>query len=215
MFRLCKFLFCVVALFCYHFVAFCQDTEEDNPTVPKFKITKWSQPDECQGKGSKFEIGYVSVPSGDAVTVALFLQKNDATWLKKTFQRHGTGYIQINLSDCLFTGNHYGYVCVDRNKTCTFPTEQEVGDMHAKSSQIPRFKITKRTKKDDCNGVNFEEGYVYSPSGKSVEVSIYMEKKDGTWRKKHYIYHGTGNLLLQITDCDLTGIYKATVHNID
>jgi GAF domain-containing protein len=27
--------------------------------------------------------------------------------------------------------------------------------------------------------------------------------------------HGTGNLLLHITDCDLTGNYKATVHYID
>lgn len=212
---LCKLCVLVVLLGCYSFPTFCQDTEDDNTTVPKFKMTKWSQMTECQDKGSKFEIGYVSVPSGDNVTIALYFQKTDGTWLKKTFQRHGTGYVQINVSDCAFTGNHYGYVCIDRNQNCTFPTEQEVADMHTKSSQIPRFKITKRTRKDDCNGVNFDEGYVYSPSGKPVEVSVYMEKKDGTWRKKHYIYHGTGNLLLHITDCDLTGNYKATVHYID
>lgn len=214
MWNLCKlvgFLF----LLLYSNLAICQQTDEDDANTPKFKMTKWSQPNECQGKGTKFETGYVSVQHNDEVIITIYFQKTDNTWIKKTFQRNGTGYIQINLVECDFTGNHYGYVCLVKDEKCKFPTEQEVSEMHNKSSQIPRFKVTKRSKKDDCNGVNFEEGYVYSPSGKPVEVSIYMEKKDGTWRKKHYIFNGTGNIMLNITDCDLTGNYKATVQYVE
>jgi hypothetical protein len=195
--------------------AICQQTDDENPNTPKFKMTKWTQPEECQGKGTKFETGYVSVPQNENVIVVLFFQKIDGTWIKKSFHRVGTGYISINLSECNFTGNHYGYVCLEKDAACKFPTEQEVAEMHKKNPQIPRFKVTKRSKKDDCNGVNFEEGYVYSPSGKPVEISIYMEKKDGTWRKKHYIFNGTGNLILNIADCDLTGNYKATVQYVE
>lgn len=205
LFLLCNFCFSLLA----------QQTEEEGNAAnsPKFKMTKWAKPAECQNKGSKFETGYVNVTKQGNVEIALFFQKSDGTWVKKLYQRAGTGYVQINVTDCDFTGNHYGYVCEDAN--CKFPTEAEVADMHAKSPQIPRFKVTKRSKKDDCNGVNFEEGYVYSPTGKTVEVSIYMEKKDGTWRKKHYIFYGTGNIVLGITDCDLTGNYKATVQYIE
>ncbi len=197
------------------YCALAQTEEDNNSNSPKFKMTKWSKPVDCQQKGSKFETGYVDISQSNSnVEVAIFFQKTDGTWVKKTFQRTGSGYIQINVTDCDFTGNHYGYVC-ESGEACKFPTESEVSAMHAKSPQLPRFKVTKRSKKDDCNGVNFEDGYVYSPSGKTVEVSIYMEKKDGTWRKKHYLYYGTGNISLGIADCDLTGNYKATVQYIE
>ncbi len=209
------YLFFLLCLLLLSNKAICQQADDDNPNTPKFKMTKWLQPVDCQGKGTRFETGYVSVPDNDDVIITLYFQKIDNTWLIKTFQRNGTGYIQINLTECNFTGNHYGYVCLAKDSKCKFPTEQEVSEMHAKSSQVPRFKVTKRTKKDDCNGVNFDEGYIYSPTGKPVEVSIYMEKKDGTWRKKHYIFNGTGNLALGITDCDLTGNYKSTVQYIE
>lgn len=209
------YVFSLLCLLFSNNKAICQQADDDNPNTPKFKMTKWSQPVDCQGKGTRFETGYVSVPHNDDVIITLYFQKTDNTWLVSKFQRNGTGYIQMNLSQCDFTGNHYGYVCLANDPKCKFPTEQEVSEMHMKSSQVPRFKVTKRTKKDDCNGVNFDEGYVYSPSGKPVEVSIYMEKKDGTWRKKHYIFNGTGNLALGITDCDLTGNYKSTVQYIE
>jgi hypothetical protein len=209
-------LFCWVfcLCFCSYRVVFGQQAEDDGSNVPKFKMTKWAKPADCQQKGTKFETGYVNVGQNANIELAVFFQKADASWIKKTYQRTGAGYVQINLTDCSFTGNHYGYVC-EVGTNCQFPTEAEVATMHNNSSQIPRFKIIKRSKKDDCNGVNFEEGYVYSPSGKAVEVAIYMEKKDGTWRKKHYVYYGTGNLTLGITDCDLTGNYKATVQYIE
>ena len=57
--------------------AICQQTDDENPNTPKFKMTKWSQPEECKGKGSNFETGYVSVPQNDHVTIILFFQKID------------------------------------------------------------------------------------------------------------------------------------------
>jgi len=38
-----------------------------------------------------------------------------------------------------------------------------------------------------------------------------MEKKDGSWRKKTYLFFGTGMIELDIQGCDLTGNYKATI----
>lgn len=178
---------------------------------PKFKVTKWTKPAECNGEGSRFETGYVAAPAEEWVDVMIYFQKKDGAWVKKHFSRHGSGYVQVNFSDCSLTGNHYAYVCYSKEKSCRFPTEQDVATRHNSGDKTPRFKVLKRSKKDECQGVNFEEGYVYSPTGKKVNVTLFMEKKDGSWRKKHYTYAGTGNIDLHISDCELTGNYKATV----
>jgi hypothetical protein len=215
MYLLLKYGFIVFTCLCFFTANAQEDEDTQQSNQPKFKVVKWSKLTECQGKGTKFETGYVTSPQTGWVSVVIFFQRHDGTWLKKQYQREGSGYIQLNVIDCEFTGNHYAYVCYEKDVNCHFPNEEEVNKQHQESSQLPRFKITKKTKKADCNGIVFEEGYVYSPSGKTVEVSIYMEKKDGTWRKKHYTYYGTGNLELNITDCELTGNYKVSVQYIE
>lgn len=182
---------------------------------PGFKIIKWTKPAECKGTGSNFEMGYIVSPLDKPVEIALYLQTADGNWISKKFQSKSSGYFKINASDCSYTGNHYGFVRYIDDKETKFPTVDAVKKQHEASDQHPKFKIVQQSEKSECNGAKFELGYVYSPTGKMVEVTLFLEKKDKSWRKKFYKYMGTGMIELGVEDCELTGNFKTHITYID
>ena len=182
---------------------------------PGFKIIKWTKPAECKGMGSNFEMGYIVSPLDKPVEIALYLQTNDGNWVVKKFHSKSAGYFKINTSDCNYTGNHYGFVRYIDDKETKFPTVEAVKKQHEASDQHPKFKVTLQSEKPECKGAKFEEGYVYSPTGKMVEITLFLEKKDKSWRKKFYKYTGTGMIDLAVDDCDLTGNFKTHITYID
>ncbi len=182
---------------------------------PGFKIIKWTKPAECKGRGSNFEAGYVLSPLDKPVEIALYLQLNNKSWIVKRFQQKSSGYFKIEASDCNYTGNHYGFSKYADDKETKFPTVEAVKQDHEASDQHPKFKIQQQSEKTDCNSVKLETGYIYSPTGQVVEVTLFLEKKDKSWRKKIYHYTGTGIIELGVDDCDLTGNFKTHISYID
>jgi hypothetical protein len=182
---------------------------------PGFTIIKWTKPTECKGAGSNFELGFIVSPLDKPVEIALYLQTNDGNWVSKKFQSKSSGYFKINASDCSYTGNHYGFVRYIGDKETKFPSVEAVKKEHEASDQHPKFKIIQQSEKLDCKGVKFETGYVYSPTGKTVEVTLFLEKKDKSWRKKIYRHTGTGMIDLAVDDCDLTGSFKTHITYVD
>ncbi|TAH17329.1 MAG: hypothetical protein EAZ08_13900 [Cytophagales bacterium] len=178
---------------------------------PGFRIIKWTKPAECKETGSNFEVGYVLSPLDKMVEIALYLQLTDGNWVVKRFSNKGSGYFKIGASDCSFTGNHYGFVRYIDDKETKFPTVEAVREEHESSDQYPRFKIDKQVEKPECSSIKLETGYVYSPTGNAVEITLFLEKKDKSWRKKIYYYTGTGIIELGIDDCDLTGKFKTHI----
>lgn len=178
---------------------------------PGFRIIKWTKPAECKETGSNFEVGYVLSPLDKMVEIALYLQLTNGNWVVKRFSNRGSGYFKIGASDCAFTGNHYGFVRYADDKETKFPTVEAVREEHESSDQHPRFKIDKQAAKPECNSIKLETGYVYSPTGNTVEITLFLEKKDKSWRKKIYYYIGTGIIELGIDDCDLTGKFKTHI----
>jgi len=181
---------------------------------PQFKLTERSTPNSCKQGGCSFDRGYVSTRSTDWVVVAIFVQTKAGYWEKKEYTRQGAGFIDLKLSDCNYTGNYYAYACFQNDGTCSFPDTYKIEEMHKQKDQTPKFKVFK-VNKLPCEGADIgaqaEKGYVYSPNGGQVEITLFMEKKDGSWRKKTYLFFGTGMIELDIQGCDLTGNYKATI----
>ncbi len=186
---------------------------------PKFRITHSSAYTHTScgaASGVTFEKGYLRVPKANAwVEVMLFLQRKDGSFQKHRFEHQGTGIIQLNLSDCKYTGNYYAFVCYADEENCKFPTEQQVIEKHQQTIQgkPPEFKITRILPNPKCKeeGIIFETGWVYSPTGGKVDITLFLEKKDGGWRKQHFTHQGTGSIRLDIDDCNLTGKYKTIV----
>jgi len=203
---MCKLLTFIV--FSVLFTSFSAKKQSDKPG---FKIIKWTKPAECKEKGSNFEVGYVLSPLDKTVEIALYLQLTDGNWVIKRFSNKGSGYFKIGASDCAFTGNHYGFVRYIDDRETKFPTAEAVKKEHESSDQHPRFKIDKQTEKPECGSKKLETGYVYSPTGDAVEITLFLEKKDKTWRKKIYHYVGTGIIELAVDDCDLTGSFKTHI----
>ncbi len=185
---------------------------------PEFKISERGRPDACQDRGCLFKSGFVRCQDKKWVNIVLYVQNQSGYWERKEFKRQGPGYLSLNLSDCKFTGNYYAYACYQDDKDCQIPESHEVEAMHNKKDQTPKFKILKigRTKCTSGAGENvkFESGYVYSPTGGQVEITLFLEKSDGKWSKKHYTFNGTGNLNLAAEGCDLTGNYKTMVQYV-
>ncbi|WP_375558930.1 hypothetical protein ACE193_14450 [Bernardetia sp. OM2101] len=181
---------------------------------PQFKLTERSTPNGCKQGGCSFDRGYVSTRSADWVVVAVYVQTKAGYWQKKEYTRQGAGFIELKLSDCNYTGNYYAFACFQDDGTCSFPDTYKVEEMHKQKDQTPKFKVFK-VDKLPCEGTDVgakaEKGYVYSPNGGQVEITLFMEKKDGSWRKKTYLFFGTGMIELDMQGCDLTGNYKATI----
>jgi hypothetical protein len=180
----------------------------------QFKVTSRSVPVGCNTGGVSYDMGYVSSEKEEWVVVAFYVQRKGGFWEKKEYTRQGAGYIKLNLSSCDYTGNYYAFACLSEDKTCSFPDVYQVEAKHNSQPQDPKFRITK-VEKTPCEGgqqgAKAESGYVYSPTGGQVEITLFMEKKDGTWRKKTYLFYGTGKIDLDMEGCDLTGNHKATI----
>ena len=189
--------------------------EECYAQQARFKITSRRKPPSCHGGGCEFKKGYVQSKVEGILDIVVFIQHKNGYWESKTFTREGPGFIDLNLMSCDYTGNYYAYVCPRENAgNCKFPDTIEVENMHKAKDQTPKFKMTKITKEKCLEGgkkVIFEKGYIHSPSGHQVEVTVFVEKLDGKWRKKHFIYFGTGVIDIDMEGCDLTGKYKSIV----
>ncbi|TAH17328.1 MAG: hypothetical protein EAZ08_13895 [Cytophagales bacterium] len=186
----------------------------------KFRITHSSpfNATECgAATGVKFERGYLRVAENNKwVDVMLFFQRRDGSFQKFKFEHQGSGVINLNYVDCKYTGNYYAFVCYSNDDNCKFPTEAQVIAKHQQTvaTKQPEFKVTRIIPNPQCpdEGVIIETGFVYSPTGGKIDVTLLLEKKDNKgWRKQHFIYQGTGSVKLDINDCNLTGKYKTMV----
>ncbi len=180
---------------------------------PHFKLVERSTPNGCKQGGCSFDRGYVSTRSEGWVVVAVYVQTKSGYWEKKEYTRQGAGFIELKLSDCNYTGNYYAFACFKDDGTCSFPDIYKVEEMHKQKPQTPKFKVFKVAKMpcEEGAGAVAQKGYVYSPNGGQVEITLFMEKKDGSWRKKSYLFFGTGMIDLNLKGCDLTGNHKATI----
>jgi hypothetical protein len=208
-----KRLFLIVILFLTLCGVYAQEE-------PKFRITHSSAYMNVScgaASGITFERGYLRVPKpNEWVEVMLFMQRRDGSFHKHHFEHEGSGVIQLNLSNCRYTGNYYAYACYANEENCKFPTEQEVIDKHQQIilNKSPEFKMTRIIPNPKCpnEGVILETGFVYSPTGGKVEITLFLEKKNGGWRKRHFVHQGTGSIRLDINDCNLTGKYKSIIN---
>ncbi|MEH0158700.1 hypothetical protein V6R21_31985 [Limibacter armeniacum] len=183
---------------------------------PKFAITTIKKADYCPSGGVNYKEGFVKADMPDTeVEITLYLQNYDNTWTKKHFKHKGSGFIQLNLSSCNFTGNYYAYAKYTNVLSMSVPSLQDIKEKHKQLGNHPKFRISKQTKIKDCtseqDGICFQEGQVFTPNGEAVSITIFMQKQDGSWRKKHFRYVGSGTLPLDIKDCDLNGIYKTRI----
>ncbi|MCC5946474.1 MAG: hypothetical protein JJT94_16200 [Bernardetiaceae bacterium] len=205
------FAFFILFFACIHSPIYAQDS-------PLFKLTKRSRPEECGAKGCYFEGGFVrSNTENRQVVVALFVQHYTGYWERKEFVRQGRGYLEIGLKSCDFTGNFYAFACYADDASCKFPSSQEVEKQHEEKDQAPRFKVLTIEDKncDSEGGVLIKNGYVYSPKGLKVEITLFLERKEGDWRRKSFFYYGTGLIDLDIEGCDLTGNYKSAIRYLE
>lgn len=206
--------FCCYSLLFFAFFSFSQTFAQK----VQFKVTARSVPSGCSAGGTSYDMGYVSTAnSQDWVVVAFFVQRKGGYWEKKEYTRQGAGYLKLDLSSCDYTGNYYAFACLAEDKSCSFPDVYQIEAKHNAQDQTPKFRIVKVDKMpcEGGEGAKVESGYVYAPTGGQVEITLFMEKKDGTWRKKTYLYFGTGKLDLDMEGCDLTGNYKATIRYLD
>jgi hypothetical protein len=207
-----KKLLTTIYFLLFYLPLFAQDDEK-----PRFRITDAVSDPQCSDYGTKFERGYVTSPKNKWVNVMIYFQKKDGTFINRFFSREGTGFIELNLSDCSFTGNYYAYACYASDNACKFPSKEQVVSRHKEIQETkqPSCKITRTIQfkcEDGGSSTLLESAFVYSPTGGAVDITIFLEKKNGDWRKKHYTFYGTGLLILNIKDCDLTGKYKITVN---
>lgn len=180
---------------------------------PSVKVIR-TKPDNCEGKGAAFEKLFISSKIKDEkIEVWLFAQKYDMHWLKKVYRLEKSGIIESNLSSCEFTGNYMAVAFYSENGESHDINLSEVPILHNSRGSQPKFRVTKRKKMSDEHGggVYFEEGEIFTPKGEEVEITLFLEKKDGGWRKKHFDYIGSGSFKLDIGGPDLTGRYKSHV----
>jgi hypothetical protein len=183
---------------------------------PTFVLTKRSTPDECPVGGVALEEGYISAEiNTEYVEVVIYLQRYNNTWDRKQFKRKGSGRLQLDIRSCDYTGNYYIFTCYTGNCLNSIPTAAEVAAKHKIRGAAPKFRIVRKISRTDCesveDGVVFYEGEVFTPKGERVEVTLFMERQDGGWRKKHFQHTGSGFVPINISDCQLTGKYKTRV----
>ncbi|PWJ39218.1 hypothetical protein [Sediminitomix flava] len=186
---------------------------------PQFVVTKQQHPDMCHVGGLEITEGMVHSPKPhEFVDVLLFLQNYDGSWTRKFFTRKGSGPIKMKLSSCNFTGNYYAYAYFSKERPSTLPTSKDVEARHRKRGEKPKFRIAKKSPNPEChqNAPSWflEQGEVFTPNGEAVEVTLFLQRHDGTWRKKHYSQIGSGFVDLNIQDCTLNGKYRTLVQII-
>ena len=200
----------IILIFATFFFSAFSKPDELKPTV---KVIR-NKVDNCEGKGSIFEKIYVgSQIKDESIEIWFFVQKYDLKWMKKVYTVDSPCIVNTDLSSCLFTGNYLAlgfYKIGDESHDINLA---EVPIIHNARGNQPKFRVTRRRKVDEekGGGVIFEKGEVFTPKGEAVEVTLFMEKNDGTWRKKHFHYIGSGNLELDTHGSDLTGKYRSHI----
>ncbi|MEM1136554.1 MAG: hypothetical protein AAGI07_12010 [Bacteroidota bacterium] len=207
-----RFNFYQLSIFILTFFLFSAFTNS-NELKPTVKVVR-KKITSCNGKGSAFESLFVSSQIKDEnIEILFFAQKYDLKWMKKVYNLEGAGIINTNLQSCLFTGNYFvlGYYKSDNDMHDINLTKVPI--LHSTRGDKPKFRVTRRKKIDQekGGGVLFETGEVFTPRGEAVEITLFLQKNDGSWRKKHYNYIGSGNL--EINECgkELNGRYKSLV----
>ncbi|MGF1532791.1 MAG: hypothetical protein ACFCUI_03760 [Bernardetiaceae bacterium] len=184
--------------------------------TPKFKVIESKKLSDCNGgTGTTFEQGYVSAREHKPVLIAVYLQHKSGYWDRKEFVRNGPGPLVMKLSSCEYTGNYYAYATYqDENRgNDPFPDVMTVEMRHNARDQAPKFKIVDM--EEDANNVEFRYGYVYSPTGKKVEVTFFAEKKDGSWKRKHFTYDGSGRAFIGMKGEEFTGKHKYVIQYVE
>ncbi len=184
--------------------------------TPKFRIVEMEKTTDCIGKdkGTLFKRGYVKAREQKPIAVAVYLQHKSGYWDRKEFVSTGSGFVDINLSDCDYTGNYYAYATYKESISGDpFPDVMAVEMRHNSKDQTPKFRVVEM--EDQPSKVDFKYGYVYSPSGRKVEVTFFAEKTDGSWKRKHFTYDGSGRAFIGMKGEDLTGEYKYVIQYVN
>ncbi|MBT28682.1 MAG: hypothetical protein CMO01_03395 [Thalassobius sp.] len=198
-----------VILLTFTFAFLSSHTPGDDYDNLKVKVLT-EKPEVCNYKGLYLQKGLVKGAVSNAqVEVLVFLQQYNGHWMKKYYHRNGSGEIAMNMGDCRFTGNYHALAYYMTNKNSV--TYKDIQHMHNKRGESPKFRVTKRLKEDDGN-VKIMEGEVFTPNGETVDLTLFLEKKDGGWRKKHFTVFGSGIVKLDIEGGDLTGNYRSALN---
>lgn len=201
----------ILALFFMSVLSF--STQAQNP---KFKIIEMEKVSDCGGgsSGTNFKRGYISARQQQPIIVAVYIQHKSGYWDRKEFLRNGPGPITLSLSDCDYTGNYYAYATYQGESSASdpFPDVMTVEMRHNSRDQAPKFKVVDMEEEEL---VDFKYGYVYSPTGKKVEVTFFAEKKDGSWKRKHFTYDGSGRAYIGMKGAELTGKYKYVIQYVE
>ncbi len=186
-------------------------TNNDPHNNLKVKVLT-EKPEVCNYKGILLKKGLVkgAVPN-TRVEVLVFLQQYNGHWMKKLYKRNGSGIINMNMGDCGFTGNYHALAYYPNKTNGNSISFKKIQHLHNSRGEDPKFRVVKRYKQEDGT-VNIETGEVFTPNGETVEVTLFLEKKEGGWRKKHFTVHGSGIINLGITGKDITGKYRAVVN---
>ncbi|MBX2841701.1 MAG: hypothetical protein KTR26_08010 [Flammeovirgaceae bacterium] len=186
---------------------------QQKPPRPKCLINHKERPDGCSNAGGLvIESAFiVSMIEDEEVEVVMYFQTYNGGWERKTFSRKGSGELALNISSCDYTGNYFSFPYYKFLDNFKVPTGVEVESMHTKKGALPIFRVSEMNKLDDCKGTQIVKGDVFTPNGEEVKITLFLEKKDGHWRKKDYLLVGSGSIYLDIEDCDLTGKYKSKI----
>lgn len=180
---------------------------------PKCLINHKERPDDCShGGGLVIESAFVvSMIEDEEVEVVMYFQKYNGSWERKTYSRKGSGELMLDIASCDYTGNYFCFPYYKYLDNLKVPTGVEVETMHAKKGTSPRFRVSEMNRIDECKGAQIVKGEVFTPNGEEVKITLFLEKKDGHWRKKDYLLVGSGSIYLDIEDCELTGKYKSKI----
>ena len=170
------------------------------------------KPAVCNYKGLLLKKGLVkgAVPNTQ-VEVMVFLQQYNGHWMKKLYKRSGSGIINMNMGDCSFTGNYHALAYYPSKADGNSISYKKIQHLHNSRGETPKFRVLERKKEEDGT-VKFNKGEVFTPNGETVDVTLFLEKTDGGWRKKHYTVFGSGVIDLDISGKDITGKYRAVVN---
>ncbi|NLR92869.1 MULTISPECIES: hypothetical protein [Flammeovirga] len=183
---------------------------------PTFTVIKQDVPKACPLGGLHLIEGIVRSANPDEyVDIYIYLQNYNGSWTKQVFKRKGGGVVKLDLSSCDYTGNYYALADYAYNSGKKMPSVEQVKAKHEEKGKNPKFRVTEKYPFKECEGdaigTYFKQGEVFTPKGQKVEVTMYLQKADGSWRKKHYKKVGSGFIPLEIKGCDLNGVYKSRI----
>ncbi|MBB3699609.1 hypothetical protein KMW28_00745 [Flammeovirga yaeyamensis] len=206
-----------LSLFLFFFVGiFNDDATTSQSTRPTFTVIKQEIPKSCPLGGLHLIEGIVrSADPNEYVDIYIYLQNYDGSWTKQVYKRKGGGVVKLDAMSCNFTGNFYAVADYAKNAGKRMPSITQVSEKHNAKGKNPKFRVTEKYPYKQCEGEQvgtyFKQGEVFTPAGEKVEVTMYLQKQDGSWRKKHYRKVGSGYIPLEIKGCDLNGVYKSRI----